>query len=243
MDFDRRGFLKLGAVAAAGTAIGPVAAAVTGQSPAAAAGKRLGMVIDADKCPTDCTACVDACRKENNVPRFTEPELDMHWIRKIKFHPKGVEGAQERSFPAMCFHCENPPCAHVCPVAATFIRPDGIVQVDKHRCIGCRYCIVACPYKARSFVSKPVEPAEDGNPNVPSRTHGVVEKCTLCAHRVDEGKEPACVEACRATGQEAMVFGDLHDQASAAAELLRTGRARQLRADLGCQPGVYYMGL
>jgi len=242
MDLDRRDFLKLGAAVTAGAAIGPVAGAVA-SSGGAPSGKRWGMVIDADKCSNECTACVDACRKENNVPKFEEPALDIHWIRKITFRPKGISGAAERSFPAMCFHCENPPCAHVCPVAATFIRPDGIVQVDKHRCIGCRYCIVACPYKARSFVSKPVEPKETDNPAVPVRTHGVVEKCTLCAHRVDEGKEPACVEACRANATGAMVFGDLHDQSSQAYALLRSGRARQLRADLGCEPGVYYIGL
>ena len=245
MALDRRGFLKLGAVAAAGATIGPVAQAVSnaGTEAPGASSKRWGMVIDADKCPPDCAACVDACHKENNVRRFEEPELDIQWIRKIKFRPKGVPDAAERSFPAMCFHCEHPPCAHVCPVAATFKREDGIVQIDKHRCIGCRYCIVACPYKARSFVSKHVEPKEGDNPEVPVRSHGVVEKCTFCSHRVDKGQEPACVEACRKESSGAMVFGNIADPGTRAGELLRTGRARQLRADLGCEPSVYYIGL
>jgi len=243
MDFDRRDFLKIGAAVTAGAAIGPVASAMTGDAGSASSMKRWGMVIDADKCSPDCTACVDACGIENNIPHFKDPLLDIHWIRKIAFRPKGVEGAAERTFPAMCFHCEHPPCAHVCPVAATFVRPDGIVQVDKHRCIGCRYCIVACPYKARSFVSKQVEPKAADNPNVPARTHGVVEKCTLCAHRIDQGKQPACVEACQNKAAGAMVFGDLNNPDTQASALLRTGKARQLRADLGCEPGVYYMGL
>ncbi|MDH5510000.1 MAG: 4Fe-4S dicluster domain-containing protein [Nitrospinota bacterium] len=243
MDFDRRDFLRIGAAVTAGAAIGPVASAMTQVEKEGSTARRWGMVIDADKCSADCTVCVDACRTENNVPRFDDPKLDIHWIRKIAFRPKGIEGATERTFPAMCFHCEHPPCAHVCPVAATFVRPDGIVQVDKHRCIGCRYCVIACPYKARSFVAKHVEPKEGDNPKVPSRTHGVVEKCTLCAHRIDQGMQPACVEACQKKATGAMVFSDLNNPDTDASALLRTGRARQLRADLGCEPGVYYMGL
>ncbi|MBI5815666.1 MAG: 4Fe-4S dicluster domain-containing protein [Nitrospinae bacterium] len=243
MSVDRRDFLKIGAVMAAGT-IAPAISGAAGQDEEGASSKNLwGMVIDINKCDPECTACYDACRKENNVPHFPEPELDIHWIRKIKFKQRGVPNAEERSMPAMCFHCEHPPCAHVCPVAATFKRADGIVLIDKHRCIGCRYCMVACPYKARSFVSKHVEHQPGENPESPIRMHGVVEKCDLCVHRIDQGKQPACVEACKKTGGGGMVFGDLNDPKSEVSGIVRSSRATQIRADLGLNPRVFYLGV
>ncbi len=261
MSLDRRDFLAIGATIAAGTMVSSVGPALShlgethdGESaegsvgkfdkaPIASASNRWGMVIDVDKCDSGCTACIDACHKENNVPEFPEPELDIQWIRKITFKQKGVEDAQERTLPAMCFHCEHPPCAHVCPVAATFKRDDGIVLVDKHRCIGCRYCMVACPYKARSFVSRHVGHTEGENKDVPVRMHGVVEKCTFCVHRIDSGLEPACVEACRKDGHGAMTFGDFKDRNSEITQAVRSSKAKQIRADLGCNPGVFYMGV
>jgi len=260
MSFDRRDFLALGTAMAAGTVFGPISAALshTGaheekgeagegggeiKESRASAKNSWGMVIDINKCETGCTVCVDACKKENNIPEFHDPLLDIHWIRKLTFKQKGVPNAEERSMPAMCFHCEHPPCAHVCPVAATFVRKDGIVLVDKHRCIGCRYCMIACPYKARSFVSKHVEPKPGDNPDVPVRMHGVVEKCTLCVHRIDGGLEPACVEACKKKGNGAMMFGDFADPQSDISKQVRTSKASQIRPDLGCNPRVFYLGV
>lgn len=247
MSFDRRDFLTLGAALAAGTVMSSVGPAMSHSSRAkehkASAKNSWGMVIDIDKCGGDCAACVEACRKENNVPHFPEPELDIHWIRKLTFRQRGVKNAEERSMPAFCFHCEHPPCAHVCPVAATFVRKDGIVLIDEHRCIGCRYCMIACPYKARSFVSKHVAPAPDDNRDVPVRMSGVVEKCTFCVHRIDSGREPACVEACREKGGGAMMFGDFGDPDSEISKLVRSSRASQIRPDLGCNPRIFYLGI
>jgi molybdopterin-containing oxidoreductase family iron-sulfur binding subunit len=252
MSVDRREFLKIGAVTAVGSVAGSVLPAVTGLASAtageenvtrASAGNEWGMVIDVDKCPVGCDECTTACRNENNVPLYGDPKRDIHWIRTITFKQRGVDNAVERQFPAMCYHCEHAPCEHVCPVAATFTRKDGIVLVDKHRCIGCRYCMIACPYKARSFVSEEVHHTPDENKDVPRRMHGVVEKCTLCVHRIDTGEEPACVVACREKGGGAMVFGDLNDKNGDVAGAVRSGKATRIRADLGTNPRVFYLGL
>jgi molybdopterin-containing oxidoreductase family iron-sulfur binding subunit len=127
----------------------------------------------------------------------------------------------------------------VCPTGASFKRADGIVLVDKHICIGCRYCMMACPYKARSLVHEPVT---GQNPDVP-RGKGTVESCTLCVHRVDRGEIPACVEACNAAGHRAIVFGDLNDPASEIAKRVAQYPSTQVRADLGLDPGVRYQGI
>lgn len=247
MGIDRRDFLAIATVMGAGSvmssAIPALSGALTGTKDSEASdGNQWGMVIDINKCDADCTACIDACHKENNVRSFKEPELDIQWIRQIKFKQRGVEDAEERSLPAMCFHCEHPPCAHVCPTAATFKRKDGIVLIDKHRCIGCRYCMIACPYKARSFVSKHVGHEKGDNPDVPIRSHGVVEKCTFCVHRIDKGLKPACVDECAKHGG-AMVFGNFNDKDSEVSKLVRTSKATQLRSDLGTNPRIFYIGL
>ena len=155
---------------------------------------------------------MDACRKENNVAYYGDKKLDVHWIRRVDVRRKvSVEDEEERVRKVMllCFHCENPPCAQVCPVQATYKRADGIVIVDHHRCIGCRYCLIACPYNARFFNYR--ENEEWPNKNYPKRSHGVAESCHLCAHRLDQGLLPACMEACRAAGAGALVVGDLDD--------------------------------
>jgi len=103
--------------------------------------------------------------------------------------------------------------------------------------------MIACPYKARSFVSMHVEPKPGDNQDVPVRMHGVVEKCNLCVHRIDSGMEPACVESCRKEGSGAMVFGDFNDRASKVSQMVLTSRARRIRPDLGCGPQVFYMGI
>jgi molybdopterin-containing oxidoreductase family iron-sulfur binding subunit len=140
----------------------------------------------------------------------------------------------------MCQHCAEPPCVDVCPTGASFKRADGIVLVDRHSCIGCRYCVMACPYKARSFVHEDVT---DQQPDVP-RGKGCVEGCTMCVHRIDAGnKTTACAEACAKAGHDAIVFGDLNDPSSDISRRVREVSSRQLRADLKLDPGVRYQGL
>jgi molybdopterin-containing oxidoreductase family iron-sulfur binding subunit len=138
----------------------------------------------------------------------------------------------------MCQHCAAPPCVDVCPTGASFKRADGIVLVDKHICIGCRYCMMACPYKARSFAHEPVT---DQKPWAP-RGRGTVEGCTMCAHRIDAGRPPACAEACVSSGG-AMLFGDLNDPNSEISRAVASRASVTLRADLGLDPGVRYENL
>lgn len=194
---------------------------------------RWGMLIDTAQCKQGCNDCVTACNKENGLSGGTSP-TDSQWIRKIEI--KDVSGGRELSLPMMCQHCEHPPCVDVCPTAASFKRADGIVLVDRHRCIGCRYCMMACPYKARSFVH---EPLHDQHPDVP-RGKGTVESCTLCVHRVDQGLQPACAEVCP---NKAILFGDLNDPESEIARKVRSVASVQVRADLRLNPGIRYQGL
>ncbi len=243
---DRRKFVKIGGLVTAGTAIGiglplfPIyKASATAKAPDRS-GKRWGMVIDITKCTDDCNACEGACRKENNVAFHDDPRIDIHWIRKATVSRR-VENAKKFSFPLLCNHCDDPPCALVCPVQATYKRKDGIVVVDKHRCIGCRYCLIACPYNMRMFNFK--ENHAQGGGDYPRRMHGVSESCHFCHHRLDRGGEPACVEACRTAGNGAMVFGDLNDSSSQVAKLVANARVHALREDLGLGPNVYYIGL
>ena len=211
------------------------------RKPSPLAGRRWGMVIDLNRCLEGCTACVDACRQENNVAFFGDERYDIHWIRKVRVREKGGDEASEKTVLLLCNHCDEPPCAQVCPVKATYKREDGIVIVDHHRCIGCRYCMVACPYNARFFNFKD-DPAWP-NKEHPKRSHGVTESCTLCSHRLDEGRRPACVEACESAGASAIRVGDLNDSGSEVSRLVRTRPVKRLREDLGTEPKVYYIGL
>jgi len=196
---------------------------------------RWGMLVDLNKCAPDCNACVTACDKENGLPAEKTP-TSSQWIRKVEL--KDMRG-QVRSVPMLCQHCAEPPCVDVCPTGASFKRADGIVLVDRHTCIGCRYCMMACPYKARSFVHEPVT---GQRPEVP-RGKGCVESCTLCVHRIDRGGIPACVEACAAAGHGALLFGDLNDPGSEIAKRVASYRTSAVRADLRLDPGVRYAGL
>ena len=196
---------------------------------------RWGMLIDSSKCAEGCSDCVTACHTENGVK--TGPlETDSQWIRKVEL--KDMRTGRQQSLPVMCQHCEEPPCVDVCPTGASFKRADGIVLVDRHICIGCRYCMMACPYKARSFVH---EELTDQNPDVP-RGKGCVESCTMCVHRVDRGEKPACVEACSKAGHEAILFGDLNDPNSEISKRIATTATVQLRADLALNQGIRYEG-
>jgi len=195
---------------------------------------RWGMLVDVNKCDKDCDACVVACNTEHGLKSHDRPATDAQWIRKVEV--KDPKSGIEKSLPVMCQHCAEPPCVDVCPTGASFKRADGIVLVDKHICIGCRYCMMACPYKARSFVHEDVEDQKAHSP----RGKGTVESCTMCVHRVDEGKMPACVDACADVGREAIMFGDLNDPESEISKQVATYSTHQIRADLGVDPGVRY---
>ena len=201
-----------------------------------------GMGIEIDKC-IGCNRCVEACKTENDV--LQEPFFFRTWVERYVIkqdgevvvenvsvkNAKAKETAQEdrdvvRSFfvPKLCNHCANPPCVQVCPVGATFSTKDGAVLVDKERCIGCRYCIQACPYGARYLDPR-------------TRT---ADKCTFCYHRVVRGLLPACVEVCPT---QARVFGDLKSKASRLVRFSRMNKIHVLKPDLNTQPKVYYAGL
>ena len=243
MSISRRQLLGLTAAAAAGAAIAPglrLIELVQARSPEEAASRlhRWGLLIDVTRCADGCTACVDACFVENGITSHGRPATDAQWIRKLTVNDQYTGFSQ--SFPMMCQHCAEPPCVDVCPTGASFKRADGIVLVDKHTCIGCRYCMMACPYKARSFIHEDVTGQK---PHAP-RGKGTVESCTLCVHKVDRGDGiTACAEACKRAGHEAILFGDLNDPGSEIAKRLRSAPSRQIRADLGLNTGVRYQGL
>lgn len=209
--------------------------------------KRWGMLIDTDKCADGCTACVDACEHENGLDLQIPPEglrplkwenQRSVWIRKVKLRDN-LSG-RVTNLPLMCQHCEHPPCVSVCPTGASFKRADGIVMVDRHLCIGCRYCIMACPYKARSFVHEQVARKLTRAP----RGKGCVESCNLCVHRLDNGEHTtACAEACRQAGHRAILFGDLNAPHGPLREALREVTSRQIREDLALNTGVRYAGI
>ena len=191
------------------------------------------MLIDTAKCKDGCDDCVKACNKENGLSGGLSP-TDSQWIRKVEL--KDMRSGRELALPMMCQHCAEPPCVDVCPTGSSFKRADGIVLVDKHICIGCRYCMMACPYKARSFVH---EPLHDQKPDVP-RGRGTVESCTMCVHRVDKGEQPACAEGCK---NKSIMFGNLNDPESEISRKIRTVASVQIRADLGLNTGIHYQGL
>ncbi len=196
---------------------------------------RWGMLIDINKLDDGGDACIEACKKEHgwgNDPKSNDAQ-QAQWIRKVKVTEKMT--GHEVTLPVMCQHCETAPCVDVCPTGASMKRADGIVQVNKHICIGCRYCMMACPYKARSFVHETIV---DQRPDTP-RGKGTVESCNMCVNRVDEGKNPACVDA----APQAMLFGDLNDDDSPISQALKKFGGTQIRADLGLNTGVRYWGI
>jgi molybdopterin-containing oxidoreductase family iron-sulfur binding subunit len=240
-DQSRRKFLGTSAAAVAGMTIAP---GVLLHTPAqarpldqpATSKQRWGILIDTNKCDSGCNDCVTACQTYNAWGKNevkSRPDQQAEWIRKVSL--KDPNTGHQQSLPVMCQHCETPPCVDVCPTGASMKRADGIVLVDKHICIGCRYCMMACPYKARSFVHEELHGQVTNAP----RGKGTVESCTMCVDRVDAGGTPACVEAC----SKAMVFGDLMDPDSEISKRLKQYGGKQIRADLGLNPGVRYQGL
>ncbi|VAW95599.1 Sulfite reduction-associated complex DsrMKJOP iron-sulfur protein DsrO (=HmeA) [hydrothermal vent metagenome] len=242
IDHYRRKFLSSSSTAIAGLVVAPgVLLTETAQAKPANEAvtdkKRWGLLVDTNKCGNGCTDCVTACNTENGLTSNNRPLSDAQWIRKVKVTDKRTKHSME--LPIMCQHCETAPCVDVCPTAASFKRADGIVLVDKHLCIGCRYCMMACPYKARSFVHEVVQ---NQKPYAP-RGKGTVESCTMCVHRVDTDGTPACVEACSQKDHNAMLFGDLNDPTSEISKSLKKHGGTQIRADLGLNQGVFYQGI
>lgn len=243
VDTGRRRVLAA-ATAAAGLTLAPGVLLMTAPARAKAPGEavsgktRWGLLIDTNKLDkAACDALVAACNAENGLKAASREDATSQWIRRVDIEDPRT-GAK-KSLPVMCQHCEFPPCADVCPTGASFRRADGIVLVDKHICIGCRYCMLACPYKARSFG---YEDVTDQKPYSP-RGKGTVSACTLCVHRIDTGRPPACVEAAAKVAPGAVLFGDLKDPNSAIAKKVSQFTVTRIRADLGVEPGVLYAGL
>ncbi len=239
-EISRRDLLKKGGAMATVTLAPGVTLMAFGGKAAADGlkqGARWGLLIDAGKCPEDCSACVSACSTEHGWEN-NGLDTDPQWIRKVTLREKST--GRENSLPVMCQHCDEPPCVDVCPTGASFKREDGIVLVNRHTCIGCRYCMMACPFKARSFVHEPVTDQRTSTP----RGNGTVEGCNMCVHKIDRGDgTTACVEACQATGNNAMMFGDLNDPESDIAKAVSTYASVELRADLGLNLGVRYQNI
>jgi molybdopterin-containing oxidoreductase family iron-sulfur binding subunit len=216
--------------------------------------------VDVERCLRDDVrrACVEACDAAHNVPDVPDPEEEVRWIWSADYghvfpdevHAHTPDELRELPVLVLCNHCTNPSCVKVCPTGATWKREeDGIVMMDMHRCIGCRYCMAACPYGARSFnwrdPQEHVAKDATGKPlsDYPTRTAGVVEKCTFCAERIRTGGTPACVEAAAAVpgGEGALTFGDVSDPDSEVSRLLRERNTFVRRAGLGTGPNVYYI--
>lgn len=208
--------------------------------------KRYAMVIDLRRC-VGCDACTIACKQENHTP----PGVAYNVV--IKQEIGSYPSARRAFLPRPCMQCEHPPCVKVCPVAATYKRnDDGIVAIDYERCIGCRYCMTACPYGARSFDfgESYYEPL-NGFEAIPAREYdrewprqagrspiGNVRKCHFCLHRLEQGLEPACVQTCMG---RARVFGDLSDPESEVSRLVVARKGFRLKEELGTGPSVYYL--
>jgi len=255
MEIDRRGFLKVagmvGLVSAA-IAVKPIydvfkKAPLPGAIEDHVSTGRWAMVIDPSLCEDGCTDCIDACHRIHNVPDIGNPKHEIKWIWNETYehafpqqeHEFVVEGFKDKPVLVLCNHCDNPPCVPVCPTGATFRREDGIVMMDYHRCIGCRYCMAGCPYGARSFNWRDPRPfIEEIDLNYPTRTKGVVEKCNFCAERLRIGLLPACVEACR---KGTLTFGDVHNPNSKVRQLLSQRYAIRRKPSLGTEPQVYYL--
>lgn len=257
----RRHFLKFASLAAIGWGVRPAGFLSSGEAhaenllfasrhsvPKSKKGLHAGrwaMVIDCKKLtPEIMQKCVSTCHSVHNVPEI-DGKQGIKWIWEVKFNHlfpeqthKYLKDLEQKPFLALCNHCDNPPCVRVCPTKATFQREDGIVMMDFHRCIGCRYCMAACPYGSRSFNFQNPRPyIKDLTIDFPTRTKGVVEKCEFCAERLAEGKLPACVEV----SDGALLFGDLDDLNSDVRKVLSSRYSIRRTPGLGTEPCVYYL--
>jgi len=215
-------------------------------------GLRWGMAVLVERCAMhpECTKCTEACHKAHNVPHFDEKRHEIKWIWREEWqgalpdevHPFMGEAVRKKLVPVLCNHCENPACVKVCPTKATFKRKDdGIVMMDMHRCIGCRYCMAACPYGSRSFnFVDPRKGLKETSPDYPTRTKGVVEKCNFCEDviaREGQNAKPYCVRACP---YGALVFGNLFDENSEIRKVLASHFSLRRKQNLGTGPAVFY---
>ncbi|UCF36275.1 MAG: 4Fe-4S dicluster domain-containing protein [Acidobacteriota bacterium] len=261
MDKRKRSFLKVAGSSIIGVLglgwVRPVTAAqvpgATRKPVEALTGKRLALAVDVKKCSLEkgCSACIDACHSRHNVPTQLQAEEEIKWIWKETYehafptqaHRYTESTLKQQAVLVLCNHCENPPCVRVCPTQATWKREgDGLIMMDQHRCIGCRYCMVACPYGSRSFNwQDPRRSLGDQlNREYPTRMKGVVEKCNFCAERLVFGEEPLCVAACRSKSQ-ALLFGDLEDPDSEISKTLKERHSIRRKPALGTEPQVYYL--
>lgn len=230
--------------------------------PEALKAKRWAMVIDLRNVDEEIARrCIEVCHRIHNVPDFENPRDPKDKVdpkEKVRWEIKWIWTEPfENAFPSqkqehlaerfkgkpvivLCNHCDNPACVRVCPTKATWRREDGIVMMDMHRCIGCRFCMAACPFGSRSFNwgdPRPYIRPEKRNPEYPTREKGVVEKCDFCAERLAKGLMPACVEV----SNGALIFGDIKDPNSEVRKALRTHYTIRRKPYLGTNPQVYYI--
>lgn len=216
---------------------------------------KFGMVIDLGKC-MGCRRCAYACKRENNVSDSISPPYIMIFETEAATGTTGHFASPEMKgkgttmyyttlrkdkwyMPVQCNHCDDAPCVQVCPTGASYKDPDGLVLIDYDKCIGCRYCMTACPYGARRFNWwEPHVPKDSINPLVPLRRHGVVEKCTFCVHRTRRGKFTRCVEACP---NNARTFGNFNDPDSEVRKLVESDRNFRLKEVLNTGPRIWYL--
>lgn len=266
METGRRHFLKIAGISAVGIGAGSTlfnafaSEDSHGEHAAAKAqiqvgekalrAKQWAMVIDTKKFESEeaLKPIIEACNKIHNIPDLAPVNIrhEIKWIWEEEYNHAFPD--QEIRFPSdhlkkvpvlvLCNHCENPSCVRACPTKATYKNEDGIVMMDFHRCIGCRFCMAACPYGSRSFNFRDPRPfIKEQNPKFPTRMKGVVEKCNFCAERLAIGEKPACVEA----SNGAILFGDLEDPASEVRQALKTNYTVRRKPGLGTSPSVYYI--
>lgn len=257
MEATRRGFLKIIGLGMAALVVKPVLdvlfrlklAEATSSEAENLAGKRWAMVVNLKACLANdgCRKCIDVCHRVHNVPHLGNTKEEVKWLWTAPYEKVFPEqepalikdDLKDTSVLILCNHCSEPPCIKVCPTKATWKREDGIVMIDYHRCIGCRYCMAGCPYGARSFNWRNPRPfIKEVDLNFPTRTRGVVEKCNFCAERLAQGLLPVCVEVCP---EKALIFGDFNNPDSEVREILRSEHIIQRLPELGTKPNVYYV--